>query len=59
MNNVEIETSGFKKDSKTTYKFQNVDSYLNWLKYNKSREIYKLKVDGNDLPPDSFKRLIH
>lgn len=59
MDNVEIETSGFKKGSKTTYNFQNIDSYINWLKYNKSREIYKLKVNGNELSPNSFRRLIN
>lgn len=59
MDNVEIETTGYKKGEKTTYNFQNVSAYLNWLKYNKKREIYKLKVNGDSLPVDTFKRLIH
>lgn len=59
MENVEVETSGFKKNSKTTYNFKSVDSYINWLKYNKNREIYNLKIEGKEIPTDSFRRLIH
>ena len=59
MDNVEVITTGFKKNSQSTYNFQNIDSYLSWLKYNKNREIFKLKVNDKELPKDSFKNLIH
>ena len=58
MESVDITTSGFKKDSKTNMHFMSVDSYLVWLKYNKHRPIYELKVNGTTLPNDSFRRLL-
>ena len=59
MESVEITTSGYKKDSKSNYNFTSIDSYLVWLKHNKNRPIYELKVNGDKLPTDSFRRLLH
>ena len=58
MESVDIITTGFKKDSKTNMHFMSVDSYLVWLKYNKQRPIYDLKVNGTTLPTNSFRSLL-